>query len=105
MELWIILMLATKVINNFCPFTSQFLAKVGYVAVIAELIFIVLCFIIGSHWWYGLVSIAIYLIVPILLPKVDPSVIGARLRTTSMIGSVICDILLIGMYLSLLKMI
>ena len=38
MELWIILMLAKKVINNFCPFTSQFLAKVGYVAVIAELI-------------------------------------------------------------------
>ena len=103
MELWIILMLAKKVINNFCPFTSQFLAKVGYVAVIAELIFIVLCFIIGSHWWYGLVSIAIYLIVPILLPKVDSSAIGAR--TTSMIGSVICDILLIGMYLSLLKMI
>lgn len=107
MELWMVLMIAKKIIDGLCPFTSKFLAMLGIIFLVAEFVFIALCFFFGTEWWFGFIALAIYIIPSMLIPKVDASAFERKpiARLFSTVGSLVSKVLLIGMYLSLFKIV
>lgn len=106
MKSWMIFMIIRKVLTVMCPYCAKPIAMIGYVAVLAELLFIIFTFIFGEYWWYGLVALTIYFIAPIIAPKVDIYNFDSPLKVTlSSFGVIIADILLVLMYCSLFDMI
>lgn len=82
-------------IEGTCPRTNAVGALLNILSVIAKLVFVILAFIFGVHWWYGLVAIAIQLFVPMITPRVDPDGPGIW----SLIGSYISVALMVFVYL------
>lgn len=68
---------------------------------IAEITFCVLCFFFAPAWWYGLIAIAIYLLAPVLVPKIDPDNLSKLYIGFSGTVSFLHPVLVALMYLSL----
>lgn len=102
---WIWLFLANRVLASLCPWTSKVGAVLSLLCLVATYVFIVLTFIYAGQWWYGLVSIGIYLLTPLILPKMDADAMSNTGRLFSGIGSIISEILVVLMYLALFKII
>ena len=101
MEIWIWLFVAYRIISSTTPLTSKVGALLGMVNMVAVPVFCVLCFVCVSAWWYGLIALGIYLLVPMLVPRIDPDETGSIFRAYSMIFSHVSTILVVFMYLSL----
>lgn len=105
METWIWLFIANRILASLCPYTSKIGAYIGWVALVAVLVFIVLTFFFAGKWWYGLISLAIYFGIPLLMPKINPVSMSDNGRIISGIGSTINYVIVALMYLSLFKVI
>lgn len=101
MEAYLWLFVAYKIIGATCPFTSKAGSILSLAAMIASFIFIVLSFFFASHWWHGLLLIAILLIVPLLTPKINPNDCGHTYKVVSGVMSHLSPVLVLLMYLSL----
>lgn len=101
METWIILFIINRLLSSTCPVTSPIGTLLGYVSIIAIIVFVGLTFWIAPDWWYGLVSIGIYLGVPFIVPKINSCTISNAMWVYSMIGSHANFIIVVLMYLSL----
>lgn len=105
MESWIIFFVINRVLACLCPYTSKIGSVISMFCMVATLVFIVLTFFFASQWWYGIIVIAIYMLIPVLIPKIDPNAMGTTARMLSGIGSIIADALVVLMYLSLFNVI
>lgn len=103
MEIWIILFAVKVILSSLCPFTSKIGSIIGMVAMIATLVFIPLTFFFAPHWWYGLITLGLYFLLPLLLPRVNPMAMGTTARSLSGIGSIVSDVVVVLMYLYLFK--
>lgn len=105
METWIWLFVVERVIASLCPYTSKLGGILGWIVVVAEIVFIGLTFFIAPKWWYGLIALTIYFVVPVLMPRIDPNSMSAGQRTLSGIGSTFNYVIVVLMYLSLFHVI
>lgn len=103
MEIWIILFAVRVILSSLCPFTSKIGSIFSMVTMIATLIFIPLTFFFAPHWWYGLITLGLYFLLPLLLPRVNPDTMSDNGRILSGIGSIISDVVVVLMYLYLFK--
>lgn len=103
METWLVLFVINRVLASLCPFTTKIGAVVSSLTFVATLVFIVLTFFFAPHWWYGLIVLAVLLVVPLLLPRIDPEGISENARIISGIGSTVNNIIVVLMYLALFK--
>lgn len=99
--IWLWLLIGDRILSSLTPFTSKFGAIVNTIAMIAEMVFCVLCFFFAPVWWYGLVAAAIYFCVPALVPKINPSNLSKLYINISGTVSFLHPVLVALMYLSL----
>jgi hypothetical protein len=105
MESWIAYFVINRVLTCLCPYTSKIGGVISIPCLVATFVFIVLTFFFAPLWWYGIIAIAIYLFIPVLIPKIDPNAMGPTSRMLSGVGSIIAEALVVLMYLSLFKVI
>ena len=105
MELWLILLVINRVLASLCPFTTKIGSVISMLTFVASLVFIVLVFFFAPHWWYGLIAVAIFLVVPHLLPRINPDAMSENARILSGIGSTVNNIIVVLMYLALFHVI
>ena len=105
METWLVLFVINRVLASLCPFTTKIGSVISSLAFVATLAFIVLTFFFAPHWWYGLIVLAVFLIVPLLLPRIDPEGMSENARIMSGIGSTVNNIIVVLMYLALFHVI
>lgn len=105
MATWIWLFIVNRVLASLCPFTSKAGAFLGWIEVVAEIVFVALTFFFADKWWYGLIALAIYFLVPVLMPRIDPNNMGTNQRILSGIGATINCVIVVLMYLSLFNVI
>lgn len=102
METWIGLLVIDRLLASTCPYTVKGIGQLlGFVSMIATIIFVVLTFIFASQWWYGLIACAIYFLIPMLTPRIDTNSSNIGLWWYSMIGSLLNPIIVVMMYISL----
>lgn len=101
METWLVLFVINRVLASLCPFTTKIGTVVSSLTFVATLVFIVLTFFFAPHWWYGLIVLAVFLVVPLLLPRIDPEGMSENARIMSGIGSTVNNIIVVLMYLAL----
>lgn len=97
----IVLFIIDRILAATCPLTSKVGAIIGMFEVIATIVFIVLSFFFSPQWWYGLVFAAIYLLTPMIIPRIDANNLGAAGKLYSVIGSHVTPIITIAMFLLL----
>ena len=105
MELWLILFIVNRVLAGLCPFTTKLGSVISTITFVATLVFMVLVFFFSPHWWYGLIVLAVFLVVPLLLPRIDPEGMSENARIMSGIGSTVNNIIVVLMYLVLFHVI
>lgn len=105
LESWIWLCFIYNVIGSTCPYTSKIGSVLGFLSLIAGIVFTVLCFFVAPSWIYGFFPIGISLIVTMLTPKIDVNNIGPIFKIYSGIFSHLLPIIMILMYLSLFDVI
>jgi hypothetical protein len=103
METWLVLFVINRVLASLCPFTTKIGSVISSLAFVATLAFIVLTFFFAPHWWYGLIVLSVFLVVPLLLPRIDPEGMSENARIMSGIGSTVNNIIVVLMYLALFK--
>ena len=102
MELWMILIAIRAVIGSMCPFTSKLGSVLGVLNIIAFYVFVIIVFFVASHWWYGLIALAINFLVPLFTPRVDPNSFNNTARLVFGVLSYVSPLLTVGMYLDIL---
>lgn len=105
MVLWLMLFIVNRVLAGLCPYTTKLGSVVSTIMFVATLVFIVLVFFFAHQWWYGLIAIAIFFIVPSLMPRINPHAMGDNARILSGIGSTMNNIIVVLMYLALFHVI
>ena len=105
MESWIIYFIIRSVLSSVCPYTSKIGGVISIPCLVATFVFIVLTFFFAPAWWYGLIAVGIFVLTPLFTPRIDPNSMKPISRLFSTIGSMIADILVVLMYLSLFKVI
>ena len=74
---WLWMYILSKAIGGLCPFTFGGLGSILIMlTMLSRYIFIVLSFIFAPAWWYGLILIGVELVMPLLLPKINPAEMG-----------------------------
>lgn len=102
METWIYLFIVKQFLTSTCPYTIKGIGQIlGLASMVATIVFIVLTFFFAPEWWYGIISCAIYFLVPMLIPKVNPYSTNKAFIVYSNIGSLAVPIIIVLMYLSL----
>ena len=105
MRVWVLLFIVKQMLAATCPVTYRRIGQlVELISLIATIVFIVLVFSVTKDWKLGVGAIGIFVIVPLLMPKVRTDNISGWLRLYSLVGSVLDPILLAWMYFSLFKM-
>ena len=97
----IVLFVIDRILAATCPLTSKVGAFLGVFNMIATIVLIVLSFFFAPQWWYGLVFAALYLLIPMLTPRIDAGGLGTFGRLYSSIGSHLSPIITVIMYLLL----
>ena len=101
MELWFWLFITYKIIAGTCPFTSKIGSALNFLAMIASYIFVILVFFFAPYWWYGLILIAISLVILFGTPRINTENCNPAMYLYSGLFSHLSPILVILMYLSL----
>ena len=71
MRIIVYLFIAIRIIAATCPYTIKGIGPVlGIVSMVAEIAFIALAFFYAPEWWYGIIALAIYFVIPLFVPKV-----------------------------------
>lgn len=105
METWIWLLLLDRIIAGTCPFTSKIGSVLNLITAVAVPVFCLLCFFFAQQWWYGLIALGLYFLVPIFIPKIDGHNVSNAYRVYSGIFSHANILVVILMYLSLFEVI
>ena len=106
METWIYLFIVKQILAATCPYTIKGIGQfLGLVSMVATIVFVVLTFFFAKEWWYGLIACAIYFLIPMFLPKVNPYSTNKAFILYSNIGSLAGIIIIVLMYLSLFSII
>lgn len=103
METWLVLFVINRVLASLCPFTTKIGSVISSLAFVATLVFMVLVFFFAPHWWYGLIVVGLFLLVPHLMPRINPEALSENARIISGIGSTVNNIIVVLMYLALFK--
>lgn len=101
--MWAILFLISNVINAFCPYSHQFLARASHVTRIA---FVIISFFVLERWWFGIISF-VFLFIPGLFTNTGEKlkVIKYSDLIRSNIGTMLSVMLLVFAYLTLFGLI
>ena len=97
----LLLFAANRVLVGLCPFTSKLGGVLSWIAILAELVLIVLAFFFALHWWYGLIMAGLYLVIPLLLPRINPESLSDKAKLWSGIVSHVSIVIVVLMYLVL----
>ena len=103
METWLVLFIINRVLASLCPFTTKLGNVISTITFVATLVFMVLVFFFAPHWWYGLIVVGLFLLVPHLMPRINPETLNENARIISGIGSTVNNIVVVLMYLALFK--
>lgn len=103
METWLVLFVINRMLASLCPFTTKLGNVISTIAFVATLVFMVLVFFFAPHWWYGLIVVGLFLLVPHLMPRINPEALNENARIISGIGSTVNNIIVVLMYLALFK--
>lgn len=97
----LLLFVVNRVLVGLCPFTSKFGVVLSWITILAEWVLIVLAFFFAPHWWYGLIMAGLYLVIPMLLPRINPETMSDKAKLWSGIGSHVSIAVVVLMYLML----
>ncbi len=97
----LLLFAANRVLVGLCPFTSKLGGVLSWIAILAEWVLIVLAFFFALHWWYGLIMAGLYLVIPMLLPRINPESLSDKAKLWSGIVSHASIVIVVLMYLVL----
>ena len=101
MILYILLFIVNRVLAGICPFTSKIGSVLSWLSIVAVWVLMALTVFLAPHWWYGLVVVGLYFIVPLLLPRINPGAMSDKARIVSDIGSDINIAITVVLYLML----
>lgn len=96
------LFILNRFIVYLCPAVFNYMVIVGFINMIATLLFIILSFVYSPVWWY---SIAIYFGVLFVTPKINPDELSDKYRIVSSFVNLLQPIIILIMYLSLFDVI
>lgn len=105
MKTWLILFIVCEFISATAPITSKVVGQaLGLVSVIAKFVFMALVFFFAPHWWYGLITLGIFFLLPMFV-QVNPNAVQRNPIASiySIIASHLQPIVIVLMYYFLLR--
>lgn len=105
MILYLSLFTLNRILAGICPFSSRISGILSWLSVVAVWILMALTFFFAPHWWYGLIVVGLYFVIPLLLPRINPGAMSDTTRIASGIGSDINIAIIVILYLILFEVI
>lgn len=99
--LWLWLLIGDRILAALTPFTSKIGALLNTLAVISEFVFMVLVFFFAPEWWYGLIGVGVFVLTPVIMPKINPDELSDGYVAVTGLLSFLHPVLVTLMYLSL----
>ena len=98
---YISLFIFNRILAGIYPFTGKVGSVLSWLSIIATWVLMALTFFFAPHWWYGLILIGLYFIVPLLLPRINPEAMSDGAKLLSGILSYINIAIVLILYLLL----